>query len=92
MKKKNKKYNLKAVKSSKLPTRGMWKARVAEIIDQFDNMPERHIEVENIESKKELQALYDAFKAFIRRNNLKLEVMTEEGKLYLSKDMRYFVK
>lgn len=92
MAKQNKKYNLKVVKRSDLPTRGKWKARVANIIDRFDNMPERHIEVQNINSKKELQALYDAFKAFIKHNNLKIEVMTENGKLYVSKDMRYFVK
>lgn len=95
-----KEYILKAVKASDIPTRGKWKFIVSELIEQFDAMPKKYVEVlvrdshGKVEalSKKELQALYDAFKAFIKRNNLKIETSTEKGRLYIMKEMRYFVK
>ena len=89
-------YTVKPVKPSEVPTRGKWKAIALDVIEKFDMMPERHIEVLNkgkrIKSRKELMALYDAFKAVIKKNKLNLEVRTEKGRLFLSKDLRYFVK
>jgi len=89
-------YTLKPVKPSEVPTRGKMKAIALDIIEQFDNMPERHIEILNkgksFKSKKELMALYDALKTVIRKNKLKLEARTEKGRLFLSKDFRYFIK
>jgi len=89
-------YTLKPVKPSDVPTRGKWKAIALDIIEQLDTMPERNVEILNngepIKSKKELQALYDALKAIIRKNKLNVDVKTEGGKLFLVKDMRYFVK
>ena len=89
-------FTLKPVKPSEVPTRGKWKALALDIIEKFDMMPERNIEVLNkgklLKSKKELMALYDALKSIIRKNKLNLEVRTEGGRLFLSKDFRYFVK
>ena len=89
-------YTIHPVKPSEVPTRGKWKAIALDVIEKFDMTPKRHIEVKNkgkpIKSRKELMALYDAFKAVIKKNKLNLEVRTEKGKLFLSKDLRYFVK
>jgi len=90
------KYTLKPVKESELPTRGKYKAFALKIIEDFDNIPERNVEVLNTEkpfkSKKEMMKLYDALKAVIKKNKLTIEARTEKGRLFLTKDFRYFIK
>ena len=89
-------YSLKPVKPSEVPTRGKWKAIALDLIEQLDRMPERNVEVLNegkpFKDKKELMALYDAFKAVIKKNKLTIEAKTEGGRLFLLKDLRYFVR
>jgi len=90
------KYTLLPVKESDLPTRGKYKAIALKIIEKFDQIPERNVEVRNegksFKSKKEMMKVYDALKAVIKRNNLKIEARTDKGRLFLTKDFRYFVK
>ena len=89
-------YSLKSIKASEVPTRGKWKALAQHLIEQFDMMANRQVEVLNdgkrIKSKKELISLYDALKALIKRNKLTVDVMLDKDRLILVKDMRYFVK
>jgi len=91
-----KRYTLSPVKESELPTRGKYKAIALKIIEDFDQMPERNVEVLNrgkgFKSKKEMMKVYDALKAVIKKNKLKVEARTDKGRLFLTKDFRYFIK
>jgi len=90
------KYTLLPVKESDLPTRGKYKAIALNIIEDFDQMPERNVEVLNggkaFKSKKEMMKVYDALKHIIKVNKLKIEARTDKGRLFLTKDFRYFIK
>ena len=96
MKEPKRQYTLKVVKASEVPTRGKWRAIAQDLIEQFDLMPERYVEILNegipIKSKKDRTSLYDALKALIKRNNLTVDVKMEGERLFLVKEMRYFVK
>lgn len=89
-------YDLKPVKPSDVPTRGKYKTIALDLIEKFDLMPDRNVEVLNngkpFKSKKELMKVYDALKAVIKKNKLNIDAKTEKGRLFLLKDMRYFVK
>jgi len=89
-------YTLSPVKESDLPTRGKYKAIALRIIEDFDQIAERNVEVLNtgkaFKSRKEMMKVYDALKHVIKVNKLKIEARTEKGRLFLTKDFRYFVK
>jgi len=90
------KYTLKPVKESEIPTRGKYKAIALKIIEDFDQIPERNVEVLNtgkpFKSQKEMWKIYDALKFIIKKNKLKIEAKREGNRLFLIKDFRYFIK
>jgi hypothetical protein len=89
-------YTLKSAKSSELPTRGKWRNLASEFIDALDQVPERHLKIEDIKTQKEYDSIYDALKHIVRTNKLNIQVQREivDGKfiIFLLKDLRYFVK
>lgn len=89
-------YSLKVVKASEVPTRGKWKAIALNLIEQFDQLPERNVEVLNenkpFKNKKDMMSLYDALKSIIKKHKLNLEAKTKGNRLFLVKEMRYFIK
>lgn len=85
----SKNYTLKPVKPSEIPTRGQLKQLAIQILNDFYNLPNKHVEVLNkgnpFKNKTELMRMYDALKAVVKKNKLTAEVRTENGRLFLSK-------